>query len=535
MSYDNTLNNQYLSSEILIYLRKSRSDDPLLSVDEVLQQHKKILDDWITRNFKTPIPEENIYMEVVSGEQINNRPEMLKLLKHIESSEIKAVLVVEPQRLSRGDLEDCGRIIKLLRYTNTKVFTPYKIYDLQDEFDRDSFERELKRGNEYLEYFKKIQNRGRLASVAAGNYIGQTAPYGYEKIVIMEDKKKCHTLKPKYPEADVVRMIFDMYGNQGIALPTVARKLDAMGIAPPKGNNWSYNGLRDIVSNEHYIGKIRWNRRKNVKTVSEMKVLTSRPRAEEYIVVDGKHEALVDEELFYRCQHTNLKTPPKKNNTFLSNPLAGLIKCECGYAVNLRPYHSKSKKKQKTTMYSYRYYRYLCNHQVICHNASSSYQEVVDTVCDALNAQIENFTILSRKNASFNKRQHEQTLTTLHRRLMELENKELSLWDKYAEESMPKNIFDKLMSKVTLEKAAITAAIKEENDKTTFIDYSERIATFTQAVDALNDDGVSVETKNRFLKQCIESITYSRKRPERTGGNNGWSISPLELKIQMKL
>ena len=77
MSYDNTLNNQYLSSEILIYLRKSRSDDPLLSVDEVLQQHKKILDDWITRNFKTPIPEENIYMEVVSGGQTKLKASLL--------------------------------------------------------------------------------------------------------------------------------------------------------------------------------------------------------------------------------------------------------------------------------------------------------------------------------------------------------------------------------------------------------------------------------------------------------------------------
>ena len=80
----------------------------------------------------------------------------------LESSNVKGVLVVDPQRLSRGDLEDCGRLIKLLRYTKTHVITPQKTYDLDDEYDRDAFERELKRGNEYLEYFKKIQNRGRL-------------------------------------------------------------------------------------------------------------------------------------------------------------------------------------------------------------------------------------------------------------------------------------------------------------------------------------------------------------------------------------
>lgn len=66
-------------------------------------------------------------------------------------------MVVDVQRLSRGDLEDCGRLIKLLRYTGTKVITPQKIYDLDDEYDRDAFERELKRGNEYLEYFKRFK------------------------------------------------------------------------------------------------------------------------------------------------------------------------------------------------------------------------------------------------------------------------------------------------------------------------------------------------------------------------------------------
>ena len=139
--------------EILVYLRKSRSDDPLLSVEEVLEKHWAILQDWISRNLDAPVPEENIYKEVVSGETIDGRPEVLKLLKRIESPRIKGILVVEVQRLSRGDLEDCGRLMKLLRYTSTMVITPMKIYDLADEYDRDGFERELKRGNEYLEYF----------------------------------------------------------------------------------------------------------------------------------------------------------------------------------------------------------------------------------------------------------------------------------------------------------------------------------------------------------------------------------------------
>ena len=58
---------KYEPEQILIYLRKSRSDDPLLSLEEVLQKHEAILMDWASRNLDSPIPESNIYREVVSG------------------------------------------------------------------------------------------------------------------------------------------------------------------------------------------------------------------------------------------------------------------------------------------------------------------------------------------------------------------------------------------------------------------------------------------------------------------------------------
>ena len=162
--------------EVLDYLRKSRTDDPSLTVEEVLSKHETILDEWAERNLGAKVPEENKYREVVSGETIADRPEVQKVLKRIESPKIKAILIVEVQRLSRGDLEDCGRLIKILRYTNTMVITPQKIYDLRDEYDRDAFERELKRGNEFLEYQKKIMQRGTLLSVSQGNYVGSVPP-----------------------------------------------------------------------------------------------------------------------------------------------------------------------------------------------------------------------------------------------------------------------------------------------------------------------------------------------------------------------
>jgi len=156
------------SQDILIYLRKSRTDDPTLTVEEVLSKHEQMLNEWVERNLpgNSPISEENRYREVVSGETIESRPKVRDLLRRIESPRIKAVLIVEPQRLSRGDLEDIGHLVKILRYTNTLVITLQYSYDLNDERDRDLFERELKRGNEFLEYQKRIMGNGRLLSVA---------------------------------------------------------------------------------------------------------------------------------------------------------------------------------------------------------------------------------------------------------------------------------------------------------------------------------------------------------------------------------
>ena len=221
--------------ETLEYDRKSRFDDPLLTVEELLERHSKIIEDYATKNLGGLIPEENKYKEVGSGESIDERPEMLRLLKAIESPAIKAVIVVDIQRLSRGDLEDAGRLIKLLRYTNTYVITPNKIYDLRDEYDRDAFERELKRGNEYLEYFKKRSLRGKLDSVREGNYIGSVPPYGFNRIVKENGKKICHTLEERKDQADIVRLIFQWYCNEDIGTTAIGRRLESMGVKAPGG------------------------------------------------------------------------------------------------------------------------------------------------------------------------------------------------------------------------------------------------------------------------------------------------------------
>lgn len=497
--------------EVIDYLRKSRSDDPLLTVEEVLSKHEAMLDEWAEKHLGAVVPEENKYREVVSGETIAERPEINRVLRLIESPRYKAVAVVEPQRLTRGDLEDIGRLMKLLKHTNTLVITPQRIYDLRDEYDWDAFERELKRGNDYLEYTKKILNRGRLLSVSQGNFVGNTAPYGYDKTFVTEGKRKCPILVPNKEEADVVRMMFDLYVNKNMGCTTICKKFDEMGIKPPKGEHWSAAAMTKMLENIHYIGKVKWNHRKTLTIVEEGEFRKTRPVAKvgEYLIYDGKHEAIVPEELFNAAQAKKGKNTRQKPNTKIRNPFAGLIWCKCGRAMSLRIYKNRDAAP-----------RLLCDGQTYCKTGSCLYTEMEERVSAILADCIRDFQVRLKNNEGDSVKLHMRLINNLEAKQKELEAKELAQWEAQADpdpaKRMPPHIFQKLNEKLLKEKEEVRQALcKAYESMPEPVDYEEKIKLFTEALNALRNPDVDAATKNRLLKACIERIEYHRDAPQR--------------------
>ena len=321
------------------YLRKSRTDNQLESVEEVLQRHEKILHEFCIRTFGEAIKENNIYREVVSGETINERPMMLKLLEDVENGDIDAVIVVEPQRLSRGSFGDIDRIVNTFKYTNTKIITPTKTYDLNNKFDRKYFEQELLRGNDYLEYVKEILVRGRIRSVEDGLYIGSVTPYGYDKIKL---PKKGYTLTPN-DDAENVKYIFDKF-IEGLGTTKLAKHLIELGIKSQTGKQWTPNMIRNILINDIYIGIVTYGRRESKKTMRNGEIIKTRPWNNDYLEAKGLHQPIIDKETFDKAQAL-LKSTPAKNirgDKTIKNPLAGLVKCKCcGNNMFRRPYGTK--------------------------------------------------------------------------------------------------------------------------------------------------------------------------------------------------
>lgn len=523
-------------NEILAYFRKSRTDDPTLSVEEVLAKHETILNEWAERNLGAVIPEENKYREVVSGETIADRPEVQKVLKLIESPKIKAILIVEVQRLSRGDLEDAGRLIKLIRYTNTLVITPMKTFDLTDEYDRDMFERELKRGNEFLEYQKKIMNRGRLLSASQGNFIGSIPPYGYDKIFIQEGKRKCPVLAINEEQANVVRMIFDMYVNQNIGYQAIANRLNELHITPPRGDYWSNASITEMIGNVHYLGKIRWNWRKVVVVVEEGEVRKTTPKSKEgdYQIFDGKHPAIISEEMFKLAQEKRGKNLRAKPNFTVRNPLAGILVCECGHAMIYRTYKTPSGGEKSAP-------RLLCNRQTFCNTGSCLYSEIIEFVINLLKQKISEFQIEMKNDNDDSVQLHEKLIKNLEKKLENIQAREISQWEAQSDpdptKRMPQHIFQALNEKLIKEREEVERALKDAYDsKPTKIDYEQKIINFQAALDALLDDTKSATEKNQLLKRCIKKIEYHRERPKQLTGKGNWhkySESPINLKVTL--
>jgi len=542
--------------EVIDYLRKSQSDDPLLTVEEVLSKHEAMLDEWAEKHLGSKVPEDNKYREVVSGETLKDRPEIQIVLRRIESPKIKAVKVVEPQRLTRGDLEDIGRLMKLLKHTNTLVITLNRIYDLRDEYDWDAFERELKRGNDYLEYYKKIQARGRLQSVASGNYLGTYAPYGFKKITVLDGKRKCPTLEEDTETADVVRMIFDMYVNKDMGCQRICNYLDDMKIKPPKGEFWSPAAMQDMIENIHYIGKVRWNFRKTVTIVEDGEIIKTRPTAKigEYLIFEGRHEGIIPEELFNAAQAKKGRNHRAKAKTKVRNPLAGLVWCRCGRAMSLRTYKNKDGSERNAP-------RLLCDGQTRCKSGSVLYEEMIDRVCSILEECISDFETRLENNEGDSVKLHASLIKNLEQKKKELEAKELSQWEAQSDpdpsKRMPQHIFQKLNEKLLKEKEEVQQALcKAYESMPEPVDYEEKIITFKEALDALRDPDADPAQQNSLLKACIERIDYSRDKPERiksqqiryydkeqkktryksplnTGGN--WTTPPIELDVKLKV
>lgn len=336
-------------NELIIYLRKSRAERNE-TVEEVLARHEKILQDFAVQTFGQRIPEENIYREVVSGETLDERVEIKKVFNRLEKENIKGLLVVEPQRISRGDMLDCGRVVRILKYTETLCVTITKTYDINNKFDRELFEAQLLQGNKYLEYTKEILDRGKALSIREGKYIASTPPFGYDRKAL----DKGFMLVKDKTEAPIVETMFNLFVDENLSSLEVANYLNKHMLKPKKNELWDDQMVRHVLKNEVYYGSLVWGKRPVVRKLIDGELTKFRMSNDEYMLVRGMHEPIVTKEKWDRAQekikgHRSARNPISRE---LKNPLAGLVFCEkCGYSLVRVKNRRRSEKRKKVRKY----------------------------------------------------------------------------------------------------------------------------------------------------------------------------------------
>ncbi|MCD7891559.1 MAG: recombinase family protein [Ruminococcus sp.] len=503
-----------------IYLRKSRSDMEAEAhgEGETLARHEKLLLELAQRGHYTIT---QIYREIVSGETIAARPVVQHLLQEVEDGKWEGVLVVEVERLARGDTIDQGVMSQAFKYSGTRIITPVKVYDPANEFDEEYFEFGLFMSRREYKTINRRLVRGRVASAKEGKWVSGVAPYGYERVRIKGDKG--WTLSPIEAEADIVRFLFRLYtsGEESedgsvhqVGTYSLALRLDEMGVAPPKSAScWNNQTILAMLQNPVYIGKIRWNVNKSKKKIvnNTVEVEYYKSPAEDVILVDGLHPAIVDEAVFQKAQELLQRSgsPPVPKKDTVRNPLAGILRCgKCGRNIVLRP-------NQRNDML-------YCPNRV-CHNVGSKYAIVEERLLQALSEWLSSYrlkwsdkppaeeqAIIDLKHKSLRKAEAE--LETLRRQLDRTHDLlEQGVYDTDTFLSRSRSLNDRITAAVA-DIENLSAEVQEDEQRAACrMNIIPEVEKLLEVYPVLP----SAQAKNEMLKGVLEKVEYTKN--ERSG------------------
>lgn len=482
-----------------IYLRKSRKDIELetLGEGETLARHRKALKDLAR---KKGLKISKVYEEVVSGESIADRPQMQMLLDDVMDGKYKGVLVMEIERLARGNTKDQGEVSEAFAMSKTLIITPSKTYDPTNEFDEEYFEFGLFMSRREYKTIRRRMHRGIIASVNEGNYVGSLPPYGYDVVRI---NKKERTLKLN-DQSKYVEMMFNWFVNDRLNSGEIARKLTSMGVPTKTGKpEWNRSTVKEILKNDLYRGKIRWNRRKVTKEFEDGNVKKKKRRqlSQDYILVDGKHPAIISEEIFYKAQELFTGSVPVKANSTIVNPLARLLYCKrCGKAITYQGFNKRENTKP----------RYTHRESTLCKVKSMPAEEVMNVLIQNLKFIVDDFEFkMTNEHVQNAQKNSIEIINSLEKELKSSEEKHKQIFD-YLE----RNIYTEeeflerkrvLNERITVLEKQLKEEKLKQPDK---VDYKEDIVKFTEVINSLKDDTIESKYKNDLLKEIISKIEY---------------------------
>lgn len=311
-----------------------------------------------------------------SGKSIEGRPQFQKMLRDIkEKQEVDYVIVWKLSRFGRNACDSLNSLnilqdngVNLVALTeNVDTATPmgrlvFTLLAALAEMERENIREQTANGLKY--------------NALSGGWNGGIPPYGYDavnkELVINEE------------EAAVVRKIFEWYlESEEASCDSVTGRLNEEGIKPrhykrvdrkateesetdetvylPPVADWYTSQVKKILDNPTVCGKIRYGYHKTDDGGNKGK--QSGDSENDYILVDGKHEAIISEEMWNRAQEKRKKSRKPRGrrdstSESVNNVFNGIVKCpQCG--AHMINYGSRYKRANGEESY---YSTYVCGY-----------------------------------------------------------------------------------------------------------------------------------------------------------------------------
>lgn len=470
----------------------------------------------------------------ISGKSIENRIAFSRMMDDIKTGKdnVAFVLVFKLSRFGRNAADTLSSLQTMQDYDVNLICVEDGIDSSKDAgklmISVLSAVAEIERENIRVQTME-----GRMQKAREGKWNGGFAPYGYKLVdgalVINEE------------EAVAIRTIFDLNVNHGMGASGIARYLDNHGISKmPRQNGKSplFNAalIKRIIKNPVYCGKIAYGRRRTEKvhgTRNEYHLVNH----DDYILVDGKHEALVTDEVWEQAQiiREGNAEKYKRHNRVEDETihlLSGIVKCPiCGAGM----YANKCTKRKKDGSFYKHFYYYGCKHRrkdrgYKCDYKKQVNEEVLDSaVLEIISEMVQNKKVASNLKKLINTKvdvsELDKEIETLGKQLRQCNSKRdvilndidnLDVDDKHytrrkadLENSLYK-IYDKIEE---LENLIMDARAKRKTviaDKMSVDNVYKAIIYIDKYIDKMDQ-----QERRDFIEQIISEVNiYEDKTPE---------------------
>lgn len=275
------------------------------------------------------------------------RPGLKDMLDEVRAGNIDCVIVKDLSRFGRNYIETGNYIEQIFPFMGVRFISVNDRFDSQ-EHEGGAGSLDIAFRNLIYDLYSKDLSRktrsAKLVKMRKGCFLSSLAPYGYAK-----SKEDRHKLVVDETAAAVVRRIFEM-ADKGLSAVRIAARLNAEAIPTPLSykrlngcrryyntagdtNYWLNSTILSIIRDERYTGKMVNGRYMTQTGFRHSKRVTEN----QWLIVDGTHEAIVSEELFASVQGCFKGAAGIKKQRDAGSPLLGKVRCgKCHHAMKRR-------------------------------------------------------------------------------------------------------------------------------------------------------------------------------------------------------